>query len=645
MNRTVLVLALCLPVSTAAIAKPPAEAFGTLPRIYDAAISPDAKQLAAIANYDGTYAIRVLTLNMEGEQFRGISLNEGVKPMWIRWVNDHRVLVGLWQSESFRRVPITSSYIFTLDTRTLKGKFLIRPKGVFRQDNSDVVDFLDTDPDHILMAFSDDDQFISDIQKVDVVTGRYRRIKRGKPSVQEWYTDSVGEPRVGQGLRESSTTSEDWVLTIRDSDGDKWRDSREYSGLDADIRIFGFTSKRNELVIGDYADKDTLGLYVYDLSEKRVSRKLFHHDEYDAGGLVINSDTDEIIGARYVADSPVVELFDEHDTLLARMRKKFSGHTVSYVDQSSDGEVLIFKVSNSYDPGALMMIDAVKEEAITLAYYRPELPTASLGSVVSVIYKARDGAKIPAYVTLPPSITTQEALKNLPFIVLPHGGPYARKSKQFDYFAQFFASRGFGVLQMNFRGSTGYGTTFEDSGRENWVVMQEDVTDGARWLVDKGYADPERLCIAGWSFGGYAALMGAIKNPDLYSCAVSMAGVTDLFDLVKDIKKYRFGRLTAHMSVLKGFDSRDDIKENSPVRRADELQVPLFLAHGTKDQRVHFDQFKRMKSALRKSPADVTFVEFEDEDHFLSDQENRQEFFVKLDEFLEETIGSSEFAQ
>jgi dipeptidyl aminopeptidase/acylaminoacyl peptidase len=246
---------------------------------------------------------------------------------------------------------------------------------------------------------------------------------------------------------------------------------------------------------------------------------------------------------------------------------------------------------------------------------------------------------------MPPAVTTTTAIKKIPFIVLPHGGPYARTSRRFDYFAQYFATRGFGVLQMNFRGSSGFGATFEDTGRENWVVMQEDVTDGARWLIENGVADPERLCIAGWSFGGYAALMGAIKHPDIYSCAVSMAGVTDLLDLVNDLKKYRFGRLSANNSVLQGFDGRRDLKENSPVRRAEELLVPLFMAHGTRDEAVHFDQFKRMKSALRKSPAEVTFVEFEDEDHYLSMQKNRQEFFVKLDEFLETTIGTSEFEQ
>lgn len=645
MKRATALVGLFMFIAASAVAKSTAEAFGTLPTIHDAAISPDAAQLAVIVNFEGSYGVRVISLNETDEKRRTVMLGERAKPMWVRWANDHRVLLAVWQSELVRGVPITSSYIYTLDARTMKGRFLVRPKGMLRQDNSRVIDFLDSDPDHILMAFSDENQFYSDIQKVNVVTGRYKRVMRGQSSIQTWITDSNGEPRVGQGLRDRSSTKETWVLRIRDADGDEWRTSGDYPGLRPDSKIFGFTGDPDELVIGDYAGKDTLGIYVYDLSEKRVSRKLFHHDDYDASGLIVNSETHDVVGARFVADSPEVELFDEYDSLMSRMRSQFTEYTVRFIDQSDDGRVLVFKVSNAWEPGALMVVDAGDGEARGLAYYRPELPTEEMGFVTTVKYRARDGTLIPAYVTLPPSITDTTAIRHLPFIVLPHGGPYARKAGGFDYFAQFFATRGFGVLQMNFRGSSGYGSTYEDTGRENWVVMQADVTDGARWLLEKDYADPERLCIGGSSYGGYAALMGAIKHPDLYACAIAMAGVTDLLDLIKDMKKYRFGALSARKFVQEGFEDRAAMKDNSSVRRADELRVPLFLAHGTRDERVHFDQFKRMKSAQRKSPAEVTFLEFEDEDHFLSTQANRQAFFVRLDEFLETTIGTSEFAQ
>ena len=219
--------------------------------------------------------------------------------------------------------------------------------------------------------------------------------------------------------------------------------------------------------------------------------------------------------------------------------------------EESESDKMIFTISSPQDPGALMIYDEKLGGASLLSAMRPDILASDIGQTIPVSYTARDGESIPAYVTLPVSITETSQLKNLPFIVWPHGGPYARQSLEFDYFAQFFATRGYGVLQMNFRGSAGYGKTFKEAGRENWVVMQEDVEDGTRWLLSNGYADPDRTCIAGWSYGGYAALMGAINHPDLYARAISMAGVTDLKDMITHIKKYRFGKITAANFVLK----------------------------------------------------------------------------------------------
>ena len=290
-----------------------------------------------------------------------------------------------------------------------------------------------------------------------------------------------------------------------------------------------------------------------------------------------------------------------------------------------------------------MIVNGSSGEPKSLGNFYPELTPSELGEVVSVSYKARDGQKIPSYVTLPPSITDNSQLKNLPFIILPHGGPYGRDSKRFDYFAQFFASRGYGVLQMNFRGSDGYGKVYEAAGRKNWAIMQDDVEDGTRWLFEKGYADPERTCIAGWSYGGYAALMGSAKNPELYNCAIAMAALTDIRHFVNDQRNYRFGKQSTKGFIGNGFKDRDDIKANSPVKIAEDMIVPLFLAHGELDQQVYFDQYKRMKSALKKSKADVTYMAFEDEDHYLSNEKNRQKFFKGLSKFLIEHNGPSEF--
>lgn len=631
-------------LNMAASAAPPPEVFGELPKIYDASISPDGTRVALFLNIKGTYGVGILAIDDSGEKPKSILLGEGVKPEWVKWANNNRVLVSLWQSQKYDGIPVTSGAIYTIDAKTMKGKYLVKaPRGMVRQFNNNVIDFLDDDPDHILMSFSNTDTFAPDIQLVDVVKGKSKRLKKGNRKYQNWYTDRRGEPRIGQGLSDSSTKERKWNLTIRDAEGNKWRSAEEYPGLSKGIDIFGFTADPNELIVGRRMKKDTKGLYIYNLAEKKMTRKLFHNDDYDVSNIVLSSDGKDVIGVTYQADVTETELFEDYSSSMDRLRAKMKDYVIDFVDQSQDGRTVLLKMSNSYDPGALMMFDTETEDLSSLSKLRPGLSYNETGTVSGLHYKARDGFHIPAYVTVPPSITDANQLKNIPFIVLPHGGPYARDTKRFDYLAQFFATRGYGVLQMNFRGSKGYGKSFEDAGRKNWVLMQEDVEDGARWLVEKGYADPERLCIAGWSYGGYAALMGAIKNPDLYACSISMAGVTDLRDMISDMKQYRFGKLSARNFILKGFEDKDAIKENSPVKRAEEFTVPLFLAHGELDQRVHFDQYKRMKRALKKSPAKTTFMEFEDEDHFLSSQANRQKFFKGLDKFLNETLGESEF--
>ena len=304
---------------------------------------------------------------------------------------------------------------------------------------------------------------------------------------------------------------------------------------------------------------------------------------------------------------------------------------------------MIVRLSHATDPGGLYLYKKGGDlNAIGPQYNN--LSANDMGIVVPVKYTARDGQKIPAYVTMPPTIEAQEDFKDLPFIVLPHGGPYGRDYKRFDYFAQFFATRGYGVMQMNFRGSDGYGKSFEQAGRSNWIVMQEDVEDATKYLFRKGYADPDRTCIAGWSYGGYAALMGGAKDTEnRYSCVIAMAALTDIKDAKRDLKKYRGGKSVANSFFGEVMEDSDVRKANTPVERANDIKVPVFLAHGDKDFNVHFDQYKRMKKALEKAGADGTYLAFKDEDHFLSRQENRERFFIELEKFLEKVNGKSEF--
>jgi len=631
----------------AAAQQSPPDDFGTLPAIYDAAISPDGKQLALYINIKGEYGIRVVNVDESTRQQkpRVVLLAKGSKPRWIKWANNEQVLAAFWQNEKLRGTPLTMSYIFTVNSKTMDGKILVKPpRGVLRQNNSQIIDYLEDDPDHILMAFARNSQGSPDVRKVDVHTGQSDRLKGGLDKVQYWYTDQRGEPRIGQGQYNKSATETAWYMTVRDADQDKWRKIEEFPGLKPDTDIVGFTADPNELIIRSRNGKDTVGLYTYNLQSKSLGRSIFHDDTYDASGVVLSADGTEILGAKLVSDAAETRMLTGKTTVLDRMRQKFAGANIDYIDQSYDKRYVLFKASGGFYPGDLLMVDTQTDALTQFGSYYPQLSTEELGTVQSIKYRARDGFKVPAYITLPPKVEQTGKIENIPFIILPHGGPYARSSERFDYFAQFFATQGYGVLQMNFRGSAGYGQAYQDAGRENWVLMQEDVEDGARWLVEKGYADPNKMCIAGWSYGGYVSLMGAVKHSDLYSCSISMAGVTDIPDLINDAKKYRFGAQIARNSIISGFEGGRDMKNNSPARQTDQIKIPVFIAHGTADQRVHFDQYERMVLALKRDGVRVTTMEFEDEDHFLSNEKNRKRFFNGVSKFLVQVNGKSPYA-
>ena len=503
-------LSLAIGFSTTPIvhAAPPPEAFGELPLGFDADISPDGKHIAIIVNVKGTYYAAARLTTDSRAKMDIVSLGKDLRPRYIKWVNNERFVVSIEKSEISRNTPYTVTHLYTKSIGNKDGRFVLK-SDIFRQFNDRVVDWLEDDPDHILMAFSKAEFHpYPDIHKVNVATGRSKRVRREMTGIEFWYTDDTGTPRIGRGQNNNGKDH----MRIHNVETGDWESHEKYPGLGPNTPIYRFLKDGSELIIGDYQGRDTIGLYVYDFEQRAISRKLFHNDDYDASGVIVSSDGETVIGAKYVAEEEEVELLGDYGTSLSKLRSQFSDYSVSYVDQTDDYKTMIVRMSAPYDPGGLYLYKRGDEMPSLLQNRYSGLETQEMGSVFPVKYTARDGEKIPAFITLPPTIKNQAALKSLPFIVLPHGGPYGRDEKRFDYFAQFFASRGYGVMQMNFRGSEGYGKSFKEAGRDNWLVMQEDVEDATRYLLEKGYSDPDRTCIAGWSYGGYAALMGAAKD-------------------------------------------------------------------------------------------------------------------------------------
>jgi len=378
---TVLALFLTLGATTESTAAPAAKAFGELPVGYDAAISPNGKELAIIVNVKGTYGI----ITQKVQKADGVNQ----EPCYVKWINNNRFVVSVEKSEKYRTTPFTVGYLYTGDINTRKGRLVIKPKDMFRQFNNRVVDWLEDDPEHILMAYSDQEwDAYPDIKKVNVATGRGKTVKRGVTGIEYWYTDDNGVPLIGTGQTDKGNKRR----IIFNTETSDWDSIKKYPGLDADTPIFGILKDGTELVIGDYRGKNTLGLYVYDIGRKQITRSLFHNENYDASGVVLSKDGETVIGAKYTAESDKTELLGKYGTLLDRLRKKYAGYDVDFVDQTQDSQTVLVKMSSPYDPGGLFAYSSNSTDPTRLTKMYNGFSDADTGDVVDVKYTARDGS-------------------------------------------------------------------------------------------------------------------------------------------------------------------------------------------------------------------------------------------------------------
>lgn len=647
-------VAVTLAVPSIAHAEIKPDALGQLPSITNAAVSPDGNRVAVYGYVGDAYGVRILDLD-DPSNVVGFKLTEDAKPGYLIWASNDRLLAQAWQTQLFRReFPVNVASLFTYDVKSGKGDWLITPERyransrmgskdpVFEFDYSRIVDVLPNDPDHVLLSFANETTGVRPVHKVNVNNSSYRTLEKGTDDVYRWATDNTGTVRVAVG-RYGGETSREKAATIRilDTDGE-WKAESNWPGLGAETSFFGFTNTPHEMVIGDYNGRNTKGLHVYDLDQKRITRTLYQNPRYDVSGVVRDPKTREVIGARFTGEESTTVLLPGKDSVSKQLSAKFPDYQIQIYDTADDGQTVLFKLSQPYDPGILMLQRKGASGPVKLGEVMPEIDPDELGMVVPVNYTARDGATIPAFITLPPTIADGSGLRNLPFIVLPHGGPYSRDAMRFDWFAQFFASRGYGVLQMNFRGSTGYGKAFSEAGRKDWSVMRSDVIDGAKWLADKGYSDPDRTCVAGWSYGGYAALMSGVEEPDMFNCVISIAALSDLEG---QLRRMRFSRNRSlnEKIIRDGFPDMEAIRAGSPIRIVDAMTLPTFIAHGTLDVNVDYDQHKKLVMALKKSPAKVTEMTFKEDDHYMSVEANRQKMLREIAKFLDEVNGPSEY--
>lgn len=639
-------------VSVAHAAPTPVEVFGALPTISQAEISPSGKYVALIESGGGKTAVTTYSVDSK-TRIGGIVAGKDQYIDDVSWYSDDRLIVTFSEVADVIKSDIVADICQTVamnrdGTQVMRlGQKFGLACGVYflRGPEPDTV-ILGSGPPQESSYSGVRQRGKLTLYSVNVKTDEAKIFLQAERSDTFFFMpDQRGRfrfrgDRQGGDLVYSALIdgSPNWVEVYRKPFlklGDD-QDAQMPGTRSPFLEFLAFTKDPNQLYVGHWpGDRYEIG--VFDLQSKRVVSNVFSDPKYDVGGLIGLADG-RVVGAR-IGRAVVEQVFfsDDWRQLQSLLVSSFPGHRVLVGTPSDDlNRFVVYIEGPDWPAGAYQVVDLKSSEAIMVGTRYPALVPGTVGEVKSVTYTARDGLKIDAFLTLPPGA---QPGKKLPGIVFPHGGPAARDFGDFDWFSQFFASRGYAVLQPQYRGSTGFGSAFAQAGAKEWGgKMQHDVSDGVKYMIASGIVDQSRVCIAGWSYGGYAALAGATLTPELYRCVIAGAGVSDLVEMQAKIVErggFRVGvsrYWRAHMGdILK---EREKLMQVSPARQAAKVRAPLLLIHGELDTVVPIAQSEVMAKALTDAGKPFEFVRLPQEGHFMSFAPTRTKTLSAMEAFL-----------
>ena len=468
----------------------------------------------------------------------------------------------------------------------------------------------------------------------NIVTGELKSLYDNKENFESWTADHTGLIRIA-----SRTDGTDQVLYHRASANEPFVEFLRTGFKDSFGPQFFTFDNRNIYASTNLNGRDKVALVEFDLATGQEIREIGANPDFDMGGLDYSRKRKVLTMMTWTGQKSERKFLDEETkALYEKLAPNFEGYEFWIYGENDDETKFMVWAGSDRQPGKYYFYDATADKLEELATPRPWINEDDMAEMTPIRYTSRDGLTIHGYLTLPKGVEA----KGLPVVINPHGGPWARDEWGYNSEAQLLANRGYAVLQMNFRGSTGYGREFWEKSFKQWGrTMQDDISDGVQWLIDEGIADPKRVAIYGGSYGGYATLAGLTYTPDLYACGVDYVGVSNLFTFMETVPPY-WEPYKKMMYEMVGDPKADSLmmREASPVFAVDRIKCPLFIAQGANDPRVNKDESDQMVAALEKRGITVQYMVKDNEGHGFHNEENRFDFYGAMEEFLDQHIGA-----
>lgn len=680
MKKLILCFALTLSVSAVAVEEFPVEHFFKDPAMLGPQLSPDGQYMAALTplniNKETVAQCRkqnrrkksgvvdfcdvsrrniiVFSLNDDNEDCQNgiISKCKRIRITQLRsqnvnsffWANNDRIIFTTGGDQlNDMTGSIDSIGIYGVNKDGTKDKQLVKPEDAVTRSKvirTEILNLLPFDPEHILVMRNQRKRSIMDVYRMNVYTGKFRRLIAPPGPVISWGADNDGVVRLAAMQDEESLNFETQIMYRDDAESD-WTEIDRFEGMQNGWGLLGFTENNEKIYVTSNLGQDTYSVSLFD-PQTGDMEDVFENEGTDVTNLGFTP-----------TGEPVTILYNDIDTkpqrhyintkwesLIEGFKNALGVDYVEIASMSEYAEKMILRIASDTNPGEYYLYDSNKNSIVYLGSTRPWIDPKTMSKMKPITFEARDGETIFAFLTVP----IDSNGKDLPLIINPHGGPFGVQDQwRFNPETQFFANQGYAVMQINYRGSGGYGKRFEKIGYKRWgLEMQDDISDGVQWAIDQGIADPEHVCIYGASYGGYATMAGITLTPELYRCAVNYVGIWDMKMLYEQNGRWveRLNRWFKN-HVIDPKEDIEQLKKTSPNFHIDKIKAPLFIVHGRKDYNVRIEQAETLMDALDKKNIPYEVLIKKEEGHGFVLEENRIELYSRMQTFFNENLAKN----